>query len=102
VVLDLRAHRASYLGRDLALTPTELRLLHVLMSERGRAFGRDELIDRVVGRDHAVLEGTINAYVKDLRKKLDGGAYLIETVRSVGYRFLMEPIVRWEPKRGCG
>jgi DNA-binding response OmpR family regulator len=102
VVLDLRGHCASYLGRDLGLTPTELRLLHVLMSEPGRALGRDELIDRVVGRDHAVLEGTINAYVKDLRRKLGGGAYLIKTVRSVGYRFLSEPIVRWEQKRGCG
>lgn len=87
VVIDRHSHRAFYQGREIPLTPTEFRLLEVLLRQSGRAFTRYELMDAAMGEDAVVLERTIDVHVKSLRKKLGDGGDLIETVRGVGYRF---------------
>lgn len=87
VTIDRHRHRATYRGVELTLTPTEFRLLEVLLRQSGRAFTRHELMDAAIGEDAMVLERTIDVHVKSLRKKLGDGADLIETVRGVGYRF---------------
>jgi two-component system phosphate regulon response regulator PhoB len=87
VTIDRRRHRAYYLGEKLPLTPTEFRLLEALIRQAGRAFNRHELMDAAMGEDSIVLERTIDVHIKSLRKKLGDGADLIETVRSIGYRF---------------
>ncbi|HWE37336.1 MAG TPA: response regulator [Isosphaeraceae bacterium] len=87
VVIDRHRHRALYKDHELTLTPTEFRLLEVLLRQAGRAFTRHELMDAAIGEDAMVLERTIDVHIKSLRKKLGTGADLIETVRGVGYRF---------------
>jgi two-component system phosphate regulon response regulator PhoB len=87
VVIDRHSHRALYHGEELPLTPTEFRLLEVLLRQAGRAFTRYELMDAAIGEDAVVLERTIDVHIKSLRKKLGDAADLIETVRGVGYRF---------------
>jgi two-component system phosphate regulon response regulator PhoB len=87
VTIDRHAHRALYQGEELPLTPTEFRLLEVMLRQAGRAFTRYELMDAAIGEDAIVLERTIDVHIKSLRKKLGEGADLIETVRGVGYRF---------------
>lgn len=87
VTIDRHSHRALYRGEELPLTPTEFRLLEVLLRQTGRAFTRYELMDAAIGEDAVVLERTIDVHVKSLRKKLGDAADLIETVRGVGYRF---------------
>jgi two-component system phosphate regulon response regulator PhoB len=87
VIIDRHRHRALHRGEVLALTPTEFRLLEVLVRQAGRAFSRHELMDAAIGEDAMVLERTIDVHVKSLRKKLGAAADLIETVRGVGYRF---------------
>ncbi len=87
VVIDRHRHRALFQGDELALTPTEFRLLETLLRQAGRAFTRHELMDAAIGEDAVVLERTIDVHVKSLRKKLGEAADLIETVRGVGYRF---------------
>ncbi|SIN87649.1 two-component system, OmpR family, phosphate regulon response regulator PhoB [Singulisphaera sp. GP187] len=87
VAIDRHGHRALYLGEELPLTPTEFRLLEVLLRQAGRAFTRYELMDAAIGEDAVVLERTIDVHIKSLRKKLGDAADLIETVRGVGYRF---------------
>lgn len=91
VVIDRHRHRALHRGKELVLTPTEFRLLEVLVRQAGRAFTRHELMDAAIGEDAMVLERTIDVHVKSLRKKLndatDGAGDLVETVRGVGYRF---------------
>ena len=86
-MIDRVRHRATYKGEDLPLTPTEFRLLEVLLRQAGRAFNRHELMDAAIGEDAMVLERTIDVHVKSLRRKLGDAADLIETVRGVGYRF---------------
>ena len=87
VVIDRHSHRALYQQEELPLTPTEFRLLEVLVRQTGRAFTRYELMDAAIGEDAVVLERTIDVHIKSLRKKLGDAADLIETVRGVGYRF---------------
>ena len=87
VVIDRHRHRVLHRGEELALTPTEFRLLEVLVRQAGRAFSRHELMDAAIGEDAMVLERTIDVHIKSLRKKLGAAAELIETVRGVGYRF---------------
>jgi two-component system phosphate regulon response regulator PhoB len=87
VVIDRHSHRALYFDQELPLTPTEFRLLEVLIRQAGRAFTRYELMDAAIGEDAIVLERTIDVHIKSLRKKLGDAGELIETVRGVGYRF---------------
>jgi two-component system phosphate regulon response regulator PhoB len=87
IMIDRRSHRAFYREEELPLTPTEFRLLEVLIRQSGRAFTRYELMDAAIGQDAIVLERTIDVHIKSLRKKLRDAGELIETVRGVGYRF---------------
>jgi two-component system phosphate regulon response regulator PhoB len=90
VRIDRVRHQAAVDGEPLDLTPTEYRLLEVLLRQPGRAFTRHQLMDAAIGEGSIVLERTIDVHVKTLRRKL-GDADLIETVRGVGYRF-QEPV----------
>ncbi len=85
--IDRHSHRAFAGDQELPLTPTEFRLLEVLLRQTGRAFTRFELMDAAIGEDAIVLERTIDVHIKSLRKKLGEAGELIETVRGVGYRF---------------
>ena len=87
VRVNLRRHQAYVGDQELELTRSEFRLLKTLMQEPGRAFERSELIESALGDDTLVLERTIDVHIRAIRRKLDGLADVIETVRGVGYRF---------------
>lgn len=84
--IDRISHRAYHRGEPLDLTPTEYRLFECLLKQPGRAFSRSELMDACIIEHSHVLERTIDVHIKTLRRKLDDGERLIETVRGVGYR----------------
>jgi len=86
--IDRANHVASFNGQLVELTPTEFRMLWTLMSQPGRPFSRNELMETARGEDANSLERTIDVHVRSLRKKMDTLADLIETVRGVGYRFV--------------
>jgi two-component system alkaline phosphatase synthesis response regulator PhoP len=89
-VLDLETHTVTVGGEKADLTPTEFDLLEILMRTPGRVFTRAELLDRVVGDEADVFERTIDAHVKNLRRKIEPDPadprYII-TVRGAGYKF---------------
>ncbi len=90
VVLDREAHTVIASGREVSLTPTEFNLLEVLMITPGRAFTRAELLDRVLGDEAYVFDRTIDAHVKNLRRKIEPDPARprhVVTVRGVGYKF---------------
>ncbi|HZU39290.1 MAG TPA: winged helix-turn-helix domain-containing protein [Gemmataceae bacterium] len=75
---------AVRIGADeVALTPTQFRLLQVMAAEPGRPFSRQDLIDQVIGR--RVTERTIDVHIKELRRKLGQHSHWLHTVRGVGY-----------------
>lgn len=87
LVVDLGRFEARAEDQLLALTPTEMRLLHFLASHPGRVFPRAHLLSRVVAEDAVVTDRNIDVHVRALRQKLGQHASVIETVRGVGYRF---------------
>jgi len=87
IEIDRTNHSVRNNGAELELTPTEFRMLWTLMSQPGRPFSRNELMETSRGEDANSLERTIDVHVRSLRKKLGDTTDLIETVRGVGYRF---------------
>ena len=87
IILDAAEHRVFRAGQTLHLGPTEFRLLSALMERPGRVWTREQLLDRVWGRDIYVDTRTIDVHVGRLRKALmqNGGADPIRTVRGTGY-----------------
>ncbi|MCH7997108.1 MAG: response regulator transcription factor [Chloroflexi bacterium] len=88
--VDLR-HRMVYVeNAQVELTPTEFRMLTLLMREPGRTFSRDQIIDRVFGYDFDGFDRTVDVHVSNLRRKLgedpDRPRY-IKTIYGAGYRF---------------
>jgi two-component system phosphate regulon response regulator PhoB len=89
IVLDRVKKRVSRGQRDIALSPTEFRLLEYLMQSPGRVYSRAQLLDRVWGNDNFVDERTVDVHVGRLRKNLSRGRETdpIRTVRGSGYAF---------------
>ena len=87
VVLDVEKHRVYRGERQLKLGPTEFRLLATFMERPGRVWSREQLLDRVWGREIYVDTRTVDVHVGRLRKALatGGGDDLVRTVRGAGY-----------------
>ena len=87
IILDSGEHRVFRAGQALHLGPTEFRLLSTLMEKPGRVWTREQLLDRVWGRDIYVDTRTIDVHVGRLRKALmaHGGENPVRTVRGTGY-----------------
>ena len=86
LVMDVPAHRVTRAGEELALSPTEYRLLHFLLANRGRVLSRAQLLDHVWQYDFGGDGGVVESYVSYLRKKVDTTEpRLIHTLRGVGY-----------------
>ena len=89
-VVDESAAHAEVGGRSLELTPTEFRLLVVLMERRGRVQSRRQLLEAVWEVTARITTRTVDMHVQRLRAKLGDDAEWIETVRGFGYRFRTE------------
>ena len=86
VVVDEQAGIATRAGKDLVLTPTELRLLAFLVRHRGFVLSKHQLLTQVWGYD-AYDPNLVEVHVSALRRKLEGhGPRILETVRGLGYR----------------
>ena len=87
--IDELRHEVHRDGELIDLTPTEFRLLASLASYPGRVYSRFELINRVQGTDFEGYERTIDAHVKNLRRKLEpdpAAPRYVQTVHGIGYR----------------
>lgn len=90
IYLDADGHRVEVRDEEVALTPREFDLLHLLMANAGRALSRQQILDSVWGADWFGDENVVEVFVRQLRRKIEDDPdrpKLIETVRGVGYRF---------------
>ncbi|MGB0772251.1 MAG: phosphate regulon transcriptional regulator PhoB [Paracoccaceae bacterium] len=87
IMLDPETHKVFRSQSELKLGPTEFRLLSTFMEKPGRVWSRDQLLDRVWGRDIYVDTRTVDVHVGRLRKALcqNGGDDPLRTVRGAGY-----------------
>ena len=87
IILDSETHKVFRDEAQLKLGPTEFRLLRTMMEKPGRVWSRDQLLDRVWGRDIYVDTRTVDVHIGRLRKALlkHGGTDPLRTVRGAGY-----------------
>ena len=99
--LDPVAHRVSAGGDNVALGPTEFRLLRFLMARPDRVHSRMQLPDMVWGDHVYIEERTVDVHIRRLRLALEPHAAdrMIETVRGSGYRLVAKPAGETTSKR---
>jgi two-component system response regulator MprA len=93
ITLDAAARDVVRAGRRIDLTPREFAVLDVFMRTPGRAFSKDELLERVWGVDYDGDGAVVDRYISYVRAKLEehGGERVIQTVRGIGYALRREP-----------
>ncbi|ADH62652.1 two component transcriptional regulator, winged helix family [Allomeiothermus silvanus DSM 9946] len=84
--VDLGAFEARCGGEPINLTPSELKLLALLAKEPGRVRQRSELLTASGDAESYADERTVDAHIKNIRRKLGECGERIETVRGVGYK----------------
>lgn len=93
LLIDLAATRVTRDGKDIHLTPTEWRVLEVLVRAQGRLVRRDELLNAVWGPGHENEGHYIRVYIAQLRRKLETNPARpqhVITETGLGHRFLAE------------
>ncbi|TVR95416.1 MAG: phosphate regulon transcriptional regulatory protein PhoB [Rhodospirillales bacterium] len=87
ITMDLAAHRVTRGEKPVRLGPTEYRLLQLFMERPDRVFSREQLLDKVWGRDIHVELRTVDVHIRRLRKALNENhtTDVIRTVRGAGY-----------------
>lgn len=94
VWVDLAAHTVTRDGANVRLTPTEWRVLELLIRNEGRLVTRQTMLSQVWGSEHVTDTGYLRLYISQLRKKLESEPsrprYLI-TDAGMGYRLVLDP-----------
>lgn len=93
LTLHLTKHRVALRGQPVALTPSEFKLLGVLMAAPGRVFLREELLNCLYPSGEAVVDRVIDVHIGNLRQKIEtdsANPRFILTVRGAGYQFADE------------
>lgn len=85
--LDLRSKRCTLNGEEILLTKKEFEILVLLLSNRGRIFSREEILERVWTDEVVVLDRTIDVNITRLRKKIGEYGHNIITRLGYGYGF---------------
>ncbi|HMH42695.1 MAG TPA: response regulator transcription factor [Pyrinomonadaceae bacterium] len=94
LVVDRRRHEVSRAGARIDLTPLEFQILDLLASEPGRAWSRNDLLDRVWSTEYEGYQRNIDPHINRLRKKLENdpkNPHYVLTVRGVGYKLNETP-----------
>jgi len=87
VTIDPARREASVEGKLIELTNLEFKLLSMFLRNTGLVFTREQIVKTLHGVDYPVTDRSIDVVIVGLRRKLGERGKLIETVRSVGYRW---------------
>jgi two-component system phosphate regulon response regulator PhoB len=90
IQMNLATYEVKISGEVVHLTPSEFKILAIMIQNQGRVLTRERLIEEVQGEGISVTGRTIDTHVFGLRKKLGTQADWIETIRGVGYRVRSE------------
>ena len=87
--ISLENYQVKAAGKVIPCTPKEVEILHLLTSNVGQVFSREQILSRVWGYDYFGDTRTVDAHIKRIRQKLpqEGVPWALKTVYGVGYRF---------------
>jgi len=96
ISLDSDSHQVTFNEEVVDLSPTEFRLLHVLLESKGRVLSKTYLLDEVWGITFESESTVVDTYISYLRKKLHRDGFEgIRTVRGVGFQLQAEKEVKF-------
>jgi two-component system alkaline phosphatase synthesis response regulator PhoP len=90
IKLDVGLRELRVKGELVELTPTEFKLLHILMQNQGHTLMREELLEKALGYAYEGMGRTLDTHIRNLRQKIEPDPkrpIYIQTIYSVGYRF---------------
>ena len=90
LVVDLTGYTVTLQDQQLDVKPREFSLLALLVANKGRAFTRDQILERLWGHDYIGDTRTVDVHIRWLREKIEPATATpqrIKTIRGVGYRF---------------
>ncbi|MCK5352113.1 response regulator transcription factor, partial [bacterium] len=90
LVIDAQTFGVNLDGQPVTLTASEFRILYALAAHPGRIFTREELIEKALDYHFEGYDRTVDAHIKNIRKKIESDPRkpeYIQTVYGVGYRF---------------
>ncbi|WP_417070530.1 response regulator [Niveibacterium terrae] len=85
LLLDTVARRASASGQALDLTPREFALLELLVARRGQVVSRAQIVNSLCAWDEDISSNALDIHIHRLRRKLEGCALVLRTLRGFGY-----------------
>lgn len=85
VTIDFAGYQAFDTDGKIDITPRELQILKLLIENKGLVLSRNQILDDIWGDDSAIIDRTIDAYIRNIRKKLKLDC--ITTVKGIGYKF---------------
>jgi DNA-binding response OmpR family regulator len=87
--INLNSYEVRFNGENMACTPKEVEILHLLASHPGQVFDREQILSKVWGYDYYGDTRAVDTQIKRIRQKLPGeeGVWSIRTVYGVGYKF---------------
>lgn len=86
LIIDQDSHTVQKEGEKITLPRKEFSLLSLLASAPNKVFEREEILNKVWGKDVVVGERTIDVHIRKLRKKL--GSKMVQTIKGVGYKLI--------------
>ena len=108
-VLDVDRYELSRAGKSVRLERIPMDLLILLVREKGRLISREEIIDRLWGKNlYFDTDNSINTAIRKIRNALGddaGNPQYVETVLGKGYRFKGQTVVApglWSRRRSSG
>ncbi|MDR0746858.1 MAG: response regulator transcription factor [Helicobacteraceae bacterium] len=90
LIVDFENEAVFKRSAQVALTPSEMKILFTLVKSPNRVFSRAELIDRVFGDDFDAFDRAIDSHIKNIRRKIEDNPktpLYIATIHGMGYRF---------------
>lgn len=90
IEIDRKHHSVKIDGVAVILTLSEFKMLDLFIRRPGVVFSRYQIVDAVHGEDYPVTDRSVDVQIVGLRKKLGDYSSMIETVRGVGYKMILE------------
>ncbi|MDQ3194240.1 MAG: response regulator transcription factor [Bacteroidota bacterium] len=85
--IDSSSHSVRINEREVFFPKKEFQLLHFLLSNRGKVYSREILLNQIWGENIYVVDRTVDVHVAKVREKLGEYSDYIETIKGLGYRF---------------
>ncbi|MEO8446933.1 MAG: response regulator transcription factor [bacterium] len=85
--VDSSSHSVKINEREIFFPKKEFQLLHFLLSNRGKVYSREILLNQIWGENIYVVDRTVDVHVAKVREKLGEYSEYIETIKGLGYRF---------------